>query len=370
VRWRDKALGYLSSLKTGRQFMVRKSIIPFHQILVALFITVCLINTSLAKNFDDSEFGHIDYPGWFNESPFFDLTDSLKKARSSGKKGLMVLFTTEGCSYCNVFIRKSLGNPKIAAEVQKNFDSVGMEIFDDVGMVGPRGKAMPIKQFATKEGVQFSPTLLFYGNDGNKVLRVTGYQSPERFKKIMEYVVNDHYRTESLRSFLKKQKTTSSPAASMTGLKTDTLFGKPPYALDRSRFPASKPLLVIFEKQGCAECAEFHSDVLALKKVRKKLKRFEVVRFDAGDVNTPILAPDGKKTSPALWYEQAALTRVPAILFFDEMGNEVLKTDTLVLHQRMMNSLNYVIERVYKKGWTYQRFARTKAIERSQKKLQ
>ncbi|MEE8380044.1 MAG: thioredoxin fold domain-containing protein [Gammaproteobacteria bacterium] len=350
--------------------MIRKSLLLLHLIIVAFFISLCSMSPSAAKNFDDSQIKHIGYPDWFNESPFYDLTDGLKKSRLSGKKGLMVLFTTEGCSYCDVFIRKSLGDPEIAASVQKSFDSVGMEIFDDVEMIGPRGISMPIKQFATKEGVQFSPTLLFYGNDGNKVLRVTGYQSPERFKKIMEYVVNNHYRTESLHNFLKKQKAKTSPTGSSAALKTDTLFGGPPYALDRSRFPASKPLLVIFEKPGCTECAEFHSDVLALKKVRKTLKRFEVVRFDAGDVKTPILAPDGKKTSPALWYEQAALTRVPAILFFDEKGNEVLKTDTLVLHQRMMNSLNYVLEQAYKKGWTYQRFARTTAIERSQKKRQ
>ena len=31
----------------------------------------------------------------------------------------------------------------------------------------------------------------------------------------------------------------------------------------------------------------------------------------------------------------------------------------------MMNSLNYMLEATYEKGWTYQRFARTKAIARS-----
>jgi hypothetical protein len=34
----------------------------------------------------------------------------------------------------------------------------------------------------------------------------------------------------------------------------------------------------------------------------------------------------------------------------------------------MMNSVNFVLEKAYKKGWTYQRFARSKAIERRQKK--
>jgi hypothetical protein len=32
-----------------------------------------------------------------------------------------------------------------------------------------------------------------------------------------------------------------------------------------------------------------------------------------------------------------------------------------------MNSLNYVLEGAYEKGWTYQRFARSKAMEKFQK---
>jgi hypothetical protein len=51
-------------------------------------------------------------------------------------------------------------------------------------------------------------------------------------------------------------------------------------------------------------------------------------------------------------------------LFFNASGDEVLRTDSLVLKQRMDNSLQYVLEKAYAKGWTYQRFARTKSIER------
>jgi hypothetical protein len=41
---------------------------------------------------------HIDYPDWFEDS-FLDLREDLAEASSEGKLGLMVLFTTEGCSY-------------------------------------------------------------------------------------------------------------------------------------------------------------------------------------------------------------------------------------------------------------------------------
>lgn len=339
-----------------------------HSFLIAHILVLFPFDTSLAKDFNDSESKHIAYPSWFKETPFYELAEDLGTARSDGKYGLMILFTTEGCSYCDLFIQKSLGNPEIAAIVQKNFDSVGLEIFSDIDVTDPRGIELSMKEFAKREGVQYSPTLLFYGKDGERVLRVIGYQSPERFRKILDYVMAKNYRTESLGVYFKrlaKKETTDSPARKM---KQDPIFGKPPYILHRNHFPASQPLLVIFEQAGCNECNNFHNAVLALKEVRDTLKKFEVVRFDATDNKTPILAPDGNRTTPASWFGNTAFSRVPALVFFDENGNEVLKTDALVKRQRMLNSMFYVLERAYKKDWSYQRFARSKAIERRLKK--
>jgi thioredoxin-related protein len=351
--------------------MVRKSTCSAFKILFSFFISLCLLNPSAAKGFDDSVTSHIEYPAWFNESPFHDLADNLNKSLSSGKKGLMVLFTTEGCSYCDLFIKKSLNNSEIASEVQNRFDSVGLEIFDDVGMISPQGKSLPVKEFAHKEGVQYSPTLLFFSKDAKRVLRVVGYQSPERFRAILNYVAGNHFRTESLRNYLKANLTKKKPTTlTKYNLKHDPLFNKPPYALDRSRFAAEQPLLVIFEKSGCVECKNFHADVLALKEIRKILGKFEIVRFDATDSKTPILAPDGKRVTPASWFKQTSFSRLPALMFFNEKGRNVLDTDALVRRQRMINSLNFVLERAYEKGWTYQRFARSKSIERSLKKQQ
>ena len=346
-----------------------KNLISFFRLLFFVLPMIFLMDLSLAQGFDDSEVKHIDHPDWFIESPFLDLAEDLNKAELNGKKGLMILFTTEGCSYCDLFIRSSLSNLNIASIVQKNFDSIGLEIFADVEMTEPDGTLSSVKQFAKKEGVGFSPTLLFYGENGKRILRLVGYQSPERFKSALSYVSDKRLHYKSFSDFLKrreKQQTVALSKAELSKaeLRKDPLFEQLPYALDRSHFSANQPLLVIFEKPLCTECENFHSSVLALKDVRQIMKQFEIVQLNAEDVKTPILTPDGQRITPALWYEQSFLSQVPALLFFDERGNEVLKTDALVLHQRMINSLNYVLEQAYKKDWTYQQFARSKAIER------
>ncbi len=67
-------------------------------ILLMTFVINSLMAVTFAQGFDDSEVKHIDHPEWFIESPFLDLAEDLKKAEADGKKGLMILYTTQGCS--------------------------------------------------------------------------------------------------------------------------------------------------------------------------------------------------------------------------------------------------------------------------------
>lgn len=332
--------------------------------VLSAVIALCSGAAPPANGFDESEMKHIAYPDWFSDSPFSDLAEELEEARGGDRLGLMVLFTTEGCSYCERFIATSLGDAELASRVQAHFRSLGLEMFDDTGMTDPRGASLTVKQFAEREGAEFSPTLLFYGQDGERMLRVVGYQSPERFRMILDYLTGGYFRGESLADYIKRRAHAAARAAtgSRAGLKPDPLFASPPYALDRSRFPADQPLLVLFEQSACADCEQFHAEVLAVDEVRELLGTFEVVRLDSADQQTPVIAPDGSRLTPAAWFARTGFSRVPALLLFDEQGRRVLQTDALVLRQRMINALHYVLERAYDKGWSYQRFARARAI--------
>ncbi len=325
-----------------------------------------------ADAFDESKIVHIDHPIWFNDDPFNDLAVLVEKAGQQKKKGLFVLFTTEGCSYCDRFIKKSLNDPAISATLQNHFESVGFEIFDDAEMSSPKGETTSIKQFAQDEKVQFSPAFIFYDSAGNRIVSHTGYITPDKFAAVLDYIIGDHYRSTRFRDYLlSAEQARRKPAHAEkpdSTLIDSPLFSPPPYVLDRSSTPSATPLLVIFEKPECQECTDFHAKVLSKQQVIDTLKAFEVVRLDINDTTTPVVIPDGRKITPAQWYDDYQFTQLPALVLFDEKEPEVLKTDSLVLPQRMMNLLNYVLEKAYKKGWTYQQFARSKGIERMQQK--
>ena len=50
---------------------------------------------------------HTGHPAWM-EPPFIDLETDLQTVRSEDKTGVMVLYTTMGCSYCAKFVKYSL----------------------------------------------------------------------------------------------------------------------------------------------------------------------------------------------------------------------------------------------------------------------
>jgi thioredoxin-related protein len=69
-------------------------------------------------------------------------------------------------------------------------------------------------------------------------------------------------------------------------------------------------------------------------------------------------------TTPAAWYDELDLARLPALVWFDEQGDTILQTDALVLKARFTNALGYVKDRAHARGWTFQRYARTQSLQR------
>lgn len=336
-----------------------------HTTRLLLFVSILALPLWLQakKDFNDYAFGHIGFPDWFKET-FYDLDEDIAEAKDDGKKGVMILFTTEGCSYCARFIDVSLGDPELSARVQKDFVAIGMEIFDDKMMTSPKGETMPIKEFAKSRGAEFAPTLLFFDTDGKRVLRIPGYQTPERFGLILDYVSGNHYKTASLRDWYKSLLASAGPALKLVD---DPLFVKPPFSLAAGN---GRPTMVLLEKNGCAECNAFHENVLTIGKVRQSLEKFNVIRLDIDDASTRLTLPDGTEKTPSTFYAESAMSRVPALMFYDETGKKALETDALVLESRIMNSINFTLEKAHEKGWTYQRFARTKSIERNLKQAE
>jgi len=147
------------------------------------------------------------FPAWFKLS-FLDLQKDLEEAGAGGKQGVMVLFSIRGCAYCKMMVERSFRNPGIEAVLRRHFDVVHLDIRSDIELKDPRGRAMKVKEFARQEGASFSPTVAFYGLDGHHLLRVVGYQTPERFRVTLDEVIAKLARTSRTPSSVERASAT------------------------------------------------------------------------------------------------------------------------------------------------------------------
>lgn len=313
------------------------------------------------EDFAEDVFADVRFPDWFKPS-FLDLQEDLEEALDSGKQGLLIFISTRRCSYCKAFIENSLNRPKIRSRLQTGFDVVGLELFDDSEMTGPEGRSYRVKEFAAANKAAYTPTLIFYGARGRQLLKIVGYYPPDKFRRVLDYLDNNSYLHESLRSYLAR--TDIPVAAPVTKVSPDfRLFSRPPYMLDRRAVRAQRPLLVLFERAGCPGCQRFHEKVLGEPSVRRLLKAYQAVHLDASDHVTRVVTPDGKRVSPAQWYEQLGLAYSPAMVFFDDTGKEVLRLDSETRRYRMEGSLQLVLEKGDQQDAQLQRWRRDKALE-------
>lgn len=317
-------------------------------------------HTESGEDFVEEMFADAVHPDWFIPS-YLDLDEDLNDALQKGKQGLMVYVGLKRCSYCQAFMENTLAKPDIANRVQHLFDSVGLDIFSNNEMLDPTGKSYTVASFVTAKKANYSPTMIFYGKEGRQLLKIVGYYPPEKFRLVLDYLEGGHYERERLYTYITRH--TSDKGRARAELQRDELFPNTTLTLDRKSKPANRPLVVLFEQPDCVACDRFHQRVLADKPIRRLLKQFDAVQLDATDATTIVVTPGGSRTAPRAWYTRLGLNYSPAMVFYDEAGNEITRLDSETKRWRVEGTLQLILEKSYAEDTQVQRWRRDKAVE-------
>jgi thioredoxin-related protein len=295
-------------------------------------------------NFDDTPLDNLlEYPAWFKQS-FLALDEDLEEAVANGKEGLVVYFGQKRCAYCKMLLDVNFQTPDIERYTREHFDVVPIDIWSPEEVTTPDGKTMSQREYSLSLGTNFTPSLVFYDADGEIALRLRGYYPPYQFRAALEYVAGGHYQRESFPIYMARgDQTLRFEAEDMV---EQPFFSPPPYNLDRSRFPAELPLVVFFEQGNCHACDILHTQPLQRTVVRDLFTQFESVQLNMW-ADTPIVKPDGQRSTARDWARELGIFYAPSIVFFDEHGDEIIRVDSVVGLFRLRNVLNYVVTRGY-----------------------
>jgi thioredoxin-related protein len=308
------------------------------------------------ENFDDSpRIRVIEYPEWFKLS-FLDLQEDLTEAVEHGKNGIIVYFGQKHCAYCAALMEVNFGKEEdIVRYTREHFDVMSIDIWGSREVIDMKGEEVTEGEFAEREEMSFTPSLIFYDKQGREALRLRGFYPPYTFRAALEYVVDGYYRKESLRDYLARAD--PPPKFDVGEMNSREFFIEPPYALDRSRFPAEQPLVVFFEQRECHACDVLHTGPLGDLETEMLLDSFEAVQLDMWS-DQPVLTPDGQRLTASQWARQLGLFYAPALVFFDEKGREIIKVDSVVRLYRLQGVLEYVLCKGYIDTPSFQRWRR------------
>ncbi len=302
----------------------------------------------------------IDHPPWFKES-FLDLREDLREAIADGKQGIALYFGQKNCAYCKALMEINFNKPDIVKYVRDNYEIISLDIWGSRVVTLFDGNEITESELAVRENTNFTPSLIFFDEQGNVAFKMRGYYKPYRFQAVMKYIVEDFYKNESFRDYL--ERADPPPKFAVEDLNEHEQFYRGPVVLDRRGARAFKPLAVIFEQQQCHACDQLHSEPLNNEKTKQWLKGFELHQLDAWS-DTPVITPRGEKITARDWASRLGIHYMPTTVFFDENGQEILRIDSVVKLYRMRSMLSFILTNGYKNYKTFQHWRRYTAVER------
>ena len=317
---------------------------------VSFIFCILLAQSAFAKTESGLEAGmvnpgYVEQPAWFKNS-FLDLEEDIAEASEAGKR-LMIFFYQDGCPYCKKLLQDNFGQRDIANKTKNNFDVVSLNIWGDREISFGDTETIE-KDFAARLKVMYTPTLIFFNEQGKAVLRANGYYHPAKFEAALDYVLNHEDKKQSFRSYLAQV----SPQKTTGKIHKDVETIQSPYDFTQTK---SNYSLVMFEQKQCKECDELHGEILTRKESKQQLKKFDVAVLDMWSEDK-ITRPDGKKSTVKNWAKDLNIQYAPSLVYFNKQGKEVFRSDGYLRSFHVQSIMEYVSSESYKIQPNFQRY--------------
>lgn len=274
-------------------------------------------------------------PDWFKDS-FLDLPEDASEAADAGRH-LILFMEMEGCPYCHKMMEENFANAPYRDFIREHFDVIALNIRGSLQVQVTEELSLTEQEVADHFRVRFTPTLIFLDATNAPVLRINGYRNVEDFKLALDFVQERAYRQMTLNEFAEARSTPS------------YRFRDHPQiiALDDLRETDGKPLAVLFEDASCVACDALHDGHLADPAIRALLEDLVLVRLDAR-ADTPVVDPQGNRTTARAFAETLGIEYRPSIVLFDH-GREIVRIDGMLYRFHFGGTLEYVAGRHYER---------------------
>lgn len=136
------------------------------------------------------EAGGLNLADFFQEPPYI-----LDRSHGSADRPLVIFFEQGQCHACDVLHTGPLRQQEIQQRIAK-FDAVQLGIWDATPLLTPDGNRRTAKAWADELGLFYTPTLLFFDEQGREIIRVDSVVQFYRLRNLLEFVLSGAYLEE------------------------------------------------------------------------------------------------------------------------------------------------------------------------------
>lgn len=301
------------------------------------------------------------YPDWFKTS-FMELEEDILEAKEAGKR-LMLVFHQDGCPYCNVFVEKNLAQKDIEDTIRENFDVIEINMWGDREVTSVEGEEFTEKLFAEQLGVQFTPTVLFFDEEGQYRLRINGYYPPDKFRLALEYAIDKNISQDSFNEFIAERY--EQPTEKNSNELPEHEFINGNASTLAKLYKEAKPLILLFEQSECRNCEELTNGILNAEESRELLSQFNVVRLDMWSTEE-FEDPSGQLVTARQFASSNNINYAPTMIFYAAIGEkkkEIIRSESWFKRFHTQSLMDYVASGAWQEQPNFQRFLSARADE-------
>lgn len=124
----------------------------------------------------------------FNSPPHL-----LDRSKIKAEQPLMVIFERKRCHACDILHGGPLINPEIETQLLK-IEAVQLDVNSGQLLITPIGEKTSTKKWAEKLDINYSPTILFFDEQGKEIIRIESVVWFYRLRNVLNYVLTGGYK--------------------------------------------------------------------------------------------------------------------------------------------------------------------------------
>ncbi len=124
----------------------------------------------------------------FNSPPYL-----LDRSRIKAEQPLMVVFERKRCHACDVLHGGPFTRPEIETQLLK-LEAVQLDIQSGQPVFTPDGKKISAKKWAEQLNINYSPTIIFFDENGKEIIRIESVIWFYRLRSVLTYVLSGGYK--------------------------------------------------------------------------------------------------------------------------------------------------------------------------------